>query len=122
MVKTAPYPTKDELVELLKRSVVEWNQWRAKEAEHPDQDEYVDLQGVCLAGVNLTGANLRDVEFNFADLTKADFDSCDLTRADLNGAKLEGANFEGANLFCARGVPERVKLAAIAALIESWDS
>jgi len=68
-----------EHLEILKRGVEEWNQWREA---HPDITP--DFSRANLAG---------------ADLSRADFSWTGLSWADLSEANLNVANFEGAELF-----------------------
>jgi uncharacterized protein YjbI with pentapeptide repeats len=74
-----------ELVARLRRSLAEWNQWRANIpfSSRPD-----------LGQANLRGADLRR-----ADLRETDLEFADLTRADLGAAKLAGANLKYAHIY-----------------------
>jgi len=117
---------------LLKASVVEWNDWRLKNAGlRPDLAgadfggrnlaaadlSQADLSGADLAGATLRGANLTraklfrvdgsESDFSAAVLAKANLSQSELIRADFRGADLEGAtlvraNLSGANLGGAR--------------------
>ena len=69
-------------IELLKRSVKEWNETRKA---HPE------IQA------NLSGANLYRANLSNADLSEANLTWANLVDADLSGANLSGANFSGAN-------------------------
>ncbi len=89
--------TKEELVELLRRSVVEWNAWRK---EHPDTR--LDLSGVDLIEADLSGADLSRVFLLGADLTKADLTGANLEGADLTEVDLAARNLAKANLTKAR--------------------
>jgi uncharacterized protein YjbI with pentapeptide repeats len=65
-----------EHVELLKRGVDEWNQWRENNPNlRPDLREIelkrVDLRGVNLRKVDLSGAVLRGANLSKVDLSKA---------------------------------------------------
>jgi hypothetical protein len=113
----------DEHVALLKKSVADWNIWRA---ENPDirldlneanlssanlsfanlTEAYLIeahltrayLRGAYLSGANLSFANLSFANLTFANLTEANLSGADLTRTDLGWAHLSGANLSGANL------------------------
>ena len=114
---TERWPTKPELVEMLERSVSEWNRWRA---QHPEI-EHIDLCGVSLRGRNLTSANLSFVELKAADLRGACLSKANLYLADLEEANLSGTEFSGAHTFCCKFLPPKIRLQLISALIESWE-
>ncbi|RXK85172.1 TIR domain-containing protein [Chlorobaculum sp. 24CR] len=105
-------------LELLLRSVSEWNCYRK---EHPDEAvefnkkdfSEIDLSGADLSGgsfkaANFSGANLsnaifRDAKLNGANFVGADLRQTDFSNADICGANLirsdlSGANLDGANL------------------------
>jgi uncharacterized protein YjbI with pentapeptide repeats len=102
-------------LEILKRGVSVWNQWRENNPSTP-----IDLQGADLgkallneanffranlSKANLEGAQLREANFseanldetrlNGADLTKANLYLADLYKTDLRGADLTQANLVG---------------------------
>ena len=85
--------TRDEQVVLIKRSVAEWNEWRAKNI--PIR---ANLQGANLQGANLRGADLQGAYLQCANLGDAYLRGANLQCADLQGANLHGANLHGANL------------------------
>ncbi len=88
-----------EHVDLLKKGVKAWNQWRK---EHPEI--YPDLRGIVpLEGVNLSKANLKRANFSYADLrgvnlSEADLSYADLTRTRFSNCSLKHANLSYANL------------------------
>jgi uncharacterized protein YjbI with pentapeptide repeats len=107
-----------EALELLLKSVPEWNRYRKA---HPDEAvefnkrdfRELDLSGADLSGAsfkaaNFSGANLgkvsfRDAKLNGANFAGADLRETDLSNADISGASLvradiSGAILEGANL------------------------
>ncbi len=109
-------------LEILKRDVKEWNQWReAHQGIKPDFSE-ADLSGAFLSmadfsmadlrkadlgmatitGANLTGANLTGVDLSGADLTDAYLIGADLTEAKLNYANLDRARLGTAKLVGAK--------------------
>jgi uncharacterized protein YjbI with pentapeptide repeats len=107
-----------EQVELLKKSVEQWNAWRkAKPDMVPDLSgasldranlQRADLSGATLSDANLSGAHLRKANLNGANLSRVDLGLANISRArfyqaDLSGARLSntyafGARLEGANL------------------------
>ncbi len=97
-----------EQLGLLKRSVEEWNKWRA---ENPRVK--IDLRGTNLSrsnlrnadlrfaylnSANLRGANLRDANLSSSDLRNADLGATDLKYANLMGSYLVGAKLKNADL------------------------
>lgn len=132
---------KADQVELLKRSVRDWNAWRETHRSLPDLREAnlknrilpganlqgANLRGAVLQGANLRGANLQRAHLTRAnlkaanllkaDLYRADLEEADLKEADLQGANLKMANFKGALLtdanICSVGIPGRVNVARV---------
>ena len=84
-------------VELLKRSVSEWNKVRREIPRRPSLSG-ADLIRADLNGANLSRANLSGANLSRANLSGADLSGADLIRADLSGADLSGANLSRANL------------------------
>ena len=76
---------KEEQVARLKRSVLEWNEWRPDEV-------MPDLKGADLAGCDLTNANLSNAQLQDAHLERACLDEADLYGARLYAARLEFAS------------------------------
>jgi uncharacterized protein YjbI with pentapeptide repeats len=75
-------------VEILKKGVAEWNEWRrANPTIYPD-----------LRGANLNNADLRTADLRAADLRAADLRAADLRAADLRAANLSSANLGDARL------------------------
>jgi uncharacterized protein YjbI with pentapeptide repeats len=72
-----------EHLEILKRSVKEWNQWRK---DNPDVKP--DLERVDLSDADLRAANLGG----------ADLEGANRSRTNLEGANLKGAHLSMANL------------------------
>jgi Pentapeptide repeats (8 copies) len=67
-----------EHLEILKRGVKKWNQWREENPKiKPD-----------LTGANLRGRRLKSVDFKDANLSRAILTECDLSGANLTKAKL----------------------------------
>ena len=105
-----------EQIGLLKRSVDEWNDWRAA-----NPGIRPDLSSAALADTNLGSANLFEAILEDADLSNADLRRANLRdaiaasvnlsgaqmyRANLNGAQLQNADLRGADL-------ERVYLGSV---------
>src|SRR5262245_52633413 len=82
-----------EHLEILKRGVKEWNQWREA---HPDIKP--DFFGMNLTCADLSGANLRWAVLSGAVLCGANLSEADLSEAYLSGAILNEANLSGTNL------------------------
>jgi len=95
-----------EQVELLKRSVKEWNKWRTKNPEVEINLIYADLQGIELFNANLKNAyllsaNLNSAHLKNANLNFADLENAHLANADLSSAQLKNANLNSAFLYSA---------------------
>lgn len=115
-----------EHLDILKKGVETWNQWRR---EHPDIKpdligaslESADLRGIDFSGVipthddiwlitegdlsptelgwlNHDGADLRGANLNGADLKWANLSGANFSGTSFIGASLAGANFSGATL------------------------
>jgi hypothetical protein len=97
-----------EHLNILKRGVKKWNQWReAHPGIVPNLSEAdlrgADLRGADLRGADLNRANLRlaklfEAKLNGANLRLANFRLAHLSGADLTAANLSGADLLGANL------------------------
>jgi len=86
-----------EQVQLLTRSVDEWNQWLQ---QYPDIRP--DLSGADLSGTDLSGAYLFWANLSEANLKEADLSGAYLNRAALFETNLRGANLSETNLRRAR--------------------
>jgi len=85
-------------LEILKKGVVIWNEWRKKNPDiKPDLYKAV-LSEMDLSGVNLSGVNLGEAFLSQMDLIGADFDEADLSRAVISKVILRRANLRRANL------------------------
>lgn len=97
---------KREQLDLLKRGVKEWNQWRdTNPYTRPDLSDAdlraarlsgaylsrVDLRAARLSGARLNNANLRRSHLREANLSGADLREANLSEVDLSGADLSGA-------------------------------
>ena len=90
-------------VELLRRSVTEWNKVRKENPEVKPELSRANLSGANLSKANLHGAhlshaNLSDAELSRADLSAADLHGAHLSHANLGGAHLSGAHLSAADL------------------------
>src|SRR5512132_3098973 len=99
--KTERMMPDEQHVMLLRRSVREWNRWRA---ENPQVTP--DLAGAGLRGLDSSGANLSEANLDRADLRGAVLSCCMLIGAEFAAANffkavLDGADLDGADL---RGV------------------
>lgn len=97
-------PNKEHL-EIIKRGVKIWNQWREK-----NRDVVPYLIAADLSKINLSGVNLRGAQLIWADFTAANLGKADLSMANLYGAELRRANLTEANLqmvnLCEASLPE----------------
>jgi uncharacterized protein YjbI with pentapeptide repeats len=87
----------DKTVELLKRSVAEWNA-----ARNDAYSRHANLIGADLSFANLNNANLIRANLMGANLSGAHLMVANLTGARLMGANLAGARLMGTNLAGAR--------------------
>lgn len=85
-------PSKEHL-EIIKRGVKIWNQWRES-----NRDTVPYLIAADLRETNLSGMNLRGAQLIWADLKGATLKKADLSVANLYGAELKHANLAEANL------------------------
>jgi hypothetical protein len=89
---------KREQLDLLKRGVKEWNQWRdTNPYTRPDLSD-ADLRAARLSGAYLYQVNLNGARLSGARLSNADLRRCHLREANLSGADLKEANLGGADL------------------------
>jgi uncharacterized protein YjbI with pentapeptide repeats len=97
-----------EHLEILKKRVKVWNEWRWEHRDvRPELRDAVlsdaklrgaDLTGADLTGAYFKGAYLRGTLLASADLAGANFTGANLTGADLIGANLTTINLKDANL------------------------
>jgi uncharacterized protein YjbI with pentapeptide repeats len=98
----------EQQVTLLRRSVQEWNSWRAENPQAtPDLAaaglRALDLSGANLAGAGLKGADLRGTILRDSSLVGSDLAAGNLFKTVLDGADLDGADLRGVRfLDCAR--------------------
>ncbi|MPR35136.1 toll/interleukin-1 receptor domain-containing protein [Salmonirosea aquatica] len=87
-----------EQVDLIKKGVSYWNNWR-KNNMHiwPDLVD-ADLRDLNLRGINFYTADLREADLSGCELSYADFAGSILIRTDLRNSNLQNANFYIANL------------------------
>jgi len=99
----------NRMVEMLLRSVAEFNEFRKA-----DPKKAIDLSGSRLVGADLSNADLRAVDISGtdlswailknADLRDAKFTWCDAYYADFGGADLSGAELTATNFYGAKGL------------------
>jgi uncharacterized protein YjbI with pentapeptide repeats len=85
-----------EHLEILKRGVEVWNQWRSENLLQEIDLREVDLNGISFRGANLRDADLQGINLNNADLTDADLSKANLTGAELTNATINNADLRGA--------------------------
>lgn len=98
----------EEYLEILKKGVEVWNEWRDHHPERrPDLHRtglrYTELCRANLSQADLSyadlgGANLSSVNLDGADLTGTDLNHADLSYADLRNADLRGTDFSYADM------------------------
>ena len=87
-----------EHIEMLRKGVKKWNQWREKNPRIRPDLAGTDFGRRKLLGVNFSNAILTEAKFRGANLRMADFTLADLSGADFNNARLIGADFNCAKL------------------------
>jgi TIR domain/Pentapeptide repeats (9 copies) len=80
-------------LEILKRGVRAWNEWRIK------NNPVIDLSGVNVSGMDLSSIDVfTHLDLHHGNLSESDFSNVDLGGASLVNAALMGCNFQGASL------------------------
>ncbi len=87
-----------EHIELLKKSVEEWNQWRKKNPDLIPDLNNTNLKEINCRKANLKKASIQGTHLQGAKLQGADLQEAKLYNAFLNDAKLQRANIYGADL------------------------
>ncbi len=82
-----------EHLEILRKGVEVWNEWREDHTKVKP-----DLSGANLSGADLSGANLSQAYFREANLREADLSRVNLNRVNLREADLREADLSGADL------------------------
>jgi hypothetical protein len=103
-IRIANIETVEQHVQLLRRGIGVWNEWRLKHSKHKPI-----LSGADLHGLDLTLADLRQADLTSANLAEAiliwtNFGGANLTKADLTGALLGDTIFGDTDLSHARGL------------------
>jgi hypothetical protein len=88
----------EEQLEILKKGVNVWNEWREQNPKIAVDLRSADLQRLNLGGAKLWGANLRGTNLFGCNLNRASFILADLRGADLREVSLSGAWLDEANL------------------------
>jgi hypothetical protein len=94
-----------EHLEVLKKGVTTWNEWREKNsvplrklADLYKEDPFkADFSGADLGGANLNGADLREAFLRGATLRDADLSGADLSGANLGETNLGDTDLNGAD-------------------------
>ena len=89
---------KQEHLDILKRGVEVWKQWREEHPEIRPDLRKANLERANLIRADLRNANLSEADLRNANLSEADLSSADLSSANLTDAKLIEANLERADL------------------------
>jgi hypothetical protein len=85
-------------VEILKKGVDVWNQWRKDNPREEIDLQKADFYGASLNGVDLSNANLQEVFFERSDLSLSDLRGANLSRGNLMFSSLYNADLTSANL------------------------
>jgi len=88
----------DEQVELLFRSVAQWNKWRRENPNVQICLQGENFEAADLTNANLEGADLTGAKFFWSVLHGTNFTNANLVDVNFSYAKFHGANFTGANL------------------------
>jgi uncharacterized protein YjbI with pentapeptide repeats len=93
-----------EHVEILRRGVAHWNNWRSKHRDERPDLTSTDLSGADFSRVDFSQADLKRVilkgtNLSEAVLVEADLSEARLTQANLSEAFLRRANFSWARLY-----------------------
>lgn len=89
--------SKDEIFELIKTDVSEYNEYKSQTSHDLDLCE-LDFSGLDLSNVDFSDSELVDSSFFESTLTKCSFVNCDLTSVDFSRAKLIECDFSEALL------------------------
>jgi uncharacterized protein YjbI with pentapeptide repeats len=73
-------------VEIVKRGMAVWNDWRLNNAS-----VIPDLSGANLSGMDLSKGNFREANLGNANLANANLADADFTKANLTGTNIGGA-------------------------------
>jgi hypothetical protein len=87
-----------EHLDILKRGMEAWNQWRNVHTHTQPNLKDADLMGNYFPGANFSKADLSFADLSEANLSGANFSNALLTETVLSGAYLNNANFSGASL------------------------
>jgi hypothetical protein len=97
-----------EHLDVLKKGVKVWNQWRNENPKIEPDLSKADLRNADLNGANLRSTKLVNAILDNAKLTEADLGKAYLNEANLYRTDLSRANLNGAHLF--RAILEEVDL------------
>lgn len=88
----------EEQLEILKRGVKEWNQWRKQNPDVRIDLSSADLEGFDFFCANLNGSDLSNANLRLANLVLANLNEANLNGACLSGVQALYTNFERATL------------------------
>lgn len=88
----------EEQLEILKKGVKAWNEWRKQNPELRLDLSGAHLREMSLIEANFARADLRAANFIGADLIGANFSDADLREANLSEANISGTDLRGADL------------------------
>ncbi|HLM57314.1 MAG TPA: toll/interleukin-1 receptor domain-containing protein [Pyrinomonadaceae bacterium] len=106
-----------EQLEILKRGVEAWNEWRWEHRDIQPNLVNADLGGADLSGANLNNTDLRGADLSGAKLIGAKLIGADISRADLSNTdftsvRLALTNFTDIDLSEAKGLEEVIHLSS----------
>jgi uncharacterized protein YjbI with pentapeptide repeats len=88
--------TGNELINLLRTSVDEWNSWRSTHPTATVDLSYAKLHDINLDEYDLSNARLYKADLQGASLWKANLTAADITQANLQGSNLRQTILKGA--------------------------
>lgn len=91
-------PVDIDILEILRRGPIEWNQWRQENLLVAVDLSHAQLSNAKLDGAKLNGVNFYKTDLSNAQLNRADLSNTQLSQANLNSASLNGVNLSGADL------------------------
>jgi tetratricopeptide (TPR) repeat protein len=87
-----------EHLALLKKSIQEFNAWRAENWNIKPDLSGADLRGMNLFQANLTDTNLASADLSDAILVSAEARSADFDHTNMSGSQCQGVNFSLSNM------------------------
>ena len=84
--------TKDELVSLIERNPIQFNEWKKGKEDEIDLSE-VDFSNIVLREIDFSGVDLNSSSFADSDLSLVNFSDADLTAVDFTRASIVECDF-----------------------------